>query len=97
MLAIYLWLISRIRFGIADVLPSLTAILVAGKIISQLVEDFEIVIYIHSGIFKFQHSIRSTVQRKGLKKLWHKLFGPPKIAVTLIEERDLMFALALVS
>lgn len=88
MLAIYLWLISRIRFGIADVLPSLTAI---------LVEDFELVIYIHSGIFKFQHSIRSTVQRKGLKKLWHKLFGPPKIAVTLIEERDLTFALALVS
>ncbi|XP_022711099.1 ELMO domain-containing protein 3-like isoform X2 [Varroa jacobsoni] len=47
-------------------------------------------------ISDYRHSIRSTVQRKGLKKLWHKLFGPPKIAVTLIEERDLMFALALV-
>ncbi|OQR67256.1 ELMO domain-containing protein 3-like [Tropilaelaps mercedesae] len=45
----------------------------------------------------YRHRITPTVQRKGLKKLWHKLFGHRKIDVELIEERDLMFALALVS
>lgn len=41
-----------------------------------------------------QKSIQPTVRRTGLAAITHFLFGPPRLHRELVEERDLVFAIA---
>uniref|UniRef100_A0A4W4GUT1 Uncharacterized protein n=1 Tax=Electrophorus electricus TaxID=8005 RepID=A0A4W4GUT1_ELEEL len=44
--------------------------------------------------FLQQRTIQPTVRRTGLAALTHFLFGPPRLHRELIQERDLVFAIA---
>lgn len=45
-------------------------------------------------ISPLQKSIQPTVRRTGLAAIAHFLFGPPRLHRELVEERDLVFAMA---
>lgn len=51
-------------------------------------------------LFKFflnvhlQKNIQPTIRRTGLAAITHFLFGPPRLHRELLEERDLVFAIA---
>lgn len=52
--------------------------------------------YIHypSSYPALQKTIQPTIRRTGLAAITHFLFGPPRLHRELLEERDLVFAIA---
>lgn len=47
-----------------------------------------------SAPFLNQKGIQPTIHRTGLAAISHFLFGPPRLHKDLVEERDLVFAIA---